>query len=140
MPVIFLLSGLYHEFGLLPAYRHLTPSGFLSPTRTPLTSFSDHIFTPFFAAQAIPFVLELGYKKVTGRKVGGWAGWAWCWVWLFGTGRWVARACRDSGVEAIVAGWVREAWAEGGWQGGVVDGVVQAVQEGTRGAMKAIGW
>lgn len=148
---IFLLSGLYHEFGLFPIFRYLSSSptyAFTHPgvTQHTLWDVRTHVFTGFFAAQAVPFLAERLWKKITGRRVGGGWGFVWCWCWLFGTGRWVSRACRDSGIEGVVAGWVREAWGEllrsqgaAGWIG-TVDGSIEGVQAGTRGVMKAVGW
>lgn len=63
-------SGLYHE---LPMYL--------------LNKGLDHRVTLFFAVQGVGMVLEEGWKRVTGRKVGGWWGRVWVWGFMVGFGQ-----------------------------------------------------
>ena len=86
-PLIFLLSGLIHEFGLLPLTPELAPS----------------LITLFFSSQLLGVALELGWKKVTGRRVEGWWGFVWVWVWFAWTGRWVVRGWADKGVVRLAS-------------------------------------
>ncbi|KAL7408887.1 hypothetical protein BDY24DRAFT_445351 [Mrakia frigida] len=107
-PFIFLLSALFHEWGLFATLPYL-PRPFCNSTR----DFRYiHTFSGFFALQIVPFMLERLFKKVTGgRRVGGLAGWVWCWSWLLGGGRWVVRGLRDSGVIGFGAFIVQQWWA-----------------------------
>ncbi|EGG03008.1 uncharacterized protein MELLADRAFT_109706 [Melampsora larici-populina 98AG31] len=62
----FLMSGLVHEFGLWYS-THLDRS-FRSTT--------------FFLAQGVGILLEEGFNRMTGRRVGGWPGWTFVLIWI----------------------------------------------------------
>lgn len=63
----FLASGLFHELGMYVVNRGL-----------------DHRVILFFALQGVGVLLERLYRKVTGRRVGGWTGRIWVWVLILG--------------------------------------------------------
>ncbi|KAL7413706.1 hypothetical protein BDY24DRAFT_414847 [Mrakia frigida] len=95
-PFIFFLSGLIHDLGLLPLTPDLAPS----------------LITLFFTAQLVGIAAEVGWKKLTGRRVEGWWGFVWVWVWFGWTGRWVLRGWADKGVVRLavqsVFFWLRD--------------------------------
>lgn len=78
----FFMSGLVHEFGLW---------------------FSTHLdwsfrTTTFFLAQGVGILLERGFTRMTGRRVGGWQGWTFFVVWLLFWLRPMIDACIEHGM------------------------------------------
>lgn len=67
--VVFLLSGLIHDFGAIPFRPSLHP----------------HI-TLFFLSQTLALLLERGISRAGLGKVGGWKGRVWVWAWVIATG------------------------------------------------------
>lgn len=61
LPIAFGLSGALHALGQLS----------MSPSPAPLQVFF------FFLFQSVGCLAEIIFKRVTGKKVGGWIGWAW---------------------------------------------------------------
>ncbi|KAH9929801.1 uncharacterized protein B0H18DRAFT_931061 [Fomitopsis serialis] len=78
----FLASGLYHELAF---------------------QLSDHRVVLFFVLQGVAILLENAYKRYTGRRVGGIAGWCWTAIWVVVLGQ----MCTD-------------AWAIGGLPGAIL--------------------
>lgn len=88
MPLIFILSAVYHSLGELS----MRPV----PDVIPLSG--------FFILSGVGCGLEVTFKKVTGRKVRGWAGRVWTWVFLLTTGRWACSSWLDSGLAGSTLG------------------------------------
>jgi hypothetical protein len=72
----FLASGLLHEFGLYVIGRGI-----------------DHRVTFFFTFQGVCVLLEVLWRRITGRKVRGWGGRLWTYAVVLGTGQ---AACKFS--------------------------------------------
>ena len=67
---VFLASGLYHEIGF-----HLGGASF------------DWRVVGFFVLQAAGILLEKAYTMYTGKRVGGWSGFAWMLLFVVGLGQ-----------------------------------------------------
>lgn len=52
----------------------------------------------FFLLSGLGCALELAWKRVTGRRVGGWAGRVWLYAWVLWTGRGATRAWMEAGM------------------------------------------
>ncbi|KAI0070015.1 hypothetical protein K474DRAFT_1713707 [Panus rudis PR-1116 ss-1] len=79
----FLASGLFHEFGTYLMGRGM-----------------DHRVTMFFVIQGVAVVLEWTFKKVTGKRVGGFLGRIWTYFFILGLGQ----MCIDAWFERGLAG------------------------------------
>ena len=80
---VFILSGVLHDWGIWGMGRG--------------TDFSR--LGGFFVLNGVGVVLELLWERLSGRKVGGWAGWAWAMVWMVSTGH------------LLIEGWLRRGLA-----------------------------
>lgn len=81
--MVFFLSGLIHDVGLLPLTKN--------------TIYPSYI-TAFFVLQAIPLALEKAWGKIVGKNVGGWAGRVWVWTWMIGSGARLVEGWAKAGV------------------------------------------
>lgn len=82
VPLVFIYSGLLHVFGELSMH----------PVPNPTT------LCAFFLLSGVGCALEVAFKAVTGRRVGGLPGRVWCWVYTFIIGRLAADAWLDAGI------------------------------------------
>ena len=80
--MVFVLSGLLHVLGELDSY----------PVPSPFDLWA------FFFLSGIGCGFELLFKKLTGRRVNGWAGRVWVWIYMMGTGQLATEAWVDAGV------------------------------------------
>lgn len=104
---VFLISGLLHSVGL---WAHGQGLEFLGTTG-------------FFVAMSIGTLLEGVWRQVTGKCVGGWAGWIWTMSWGFGWGIVIVQAWSQKGLIASL--FFPEAFRPGKL---FVDGVVHLLE------------
>ncbi|CED83776.1 hypothetical protein [Phaffia rhodozyma] len=83
--MIFLISGLIHDVGLLPLTKD--------------TIYPSYI-TGFFVLQAVPLVSERLFGEMTGKRVGGWSGRIWVWTWMILSGCRLVEGWSKCGVSA----------------------------------------
>jgi hypothetical protein len=85
--IVFFISGALHDLGLIPLTNSLAPS----------------LITFFFQIQFFGAGLESIWRQLTGKRVGGWAGFIWCFLWLGYTGRFVCRGWADKGIVTMAS-------------------------------------
>ncbi|ORY23420.1 hypothetical protein BCR39DRAFT_549199 [Naematelia encephala] len=84
LPLIFFLSGALHALGQIT----MDPV----PSILPLLA--------FFLASGVGCALEVAFKKVSGKRVGGWSGKVWVWTYMLVTARLACGSWFDSGLAA----------------------------------------
>lgn len=72
----FIASGLYHEVSLCMGGAPFDVRALV-----------------FFVAQAFGILVEKVFRRITGRRVGGWAGWLWGAIFLLGIGQLCSKLC-----------------------------------------------
>jgi hypothetical protein len=80
--LVFILSAVYHSLGELS----MNPVPAIGP------------LSVFFLLSGVGCGLELSFKRLTGRRVHGWAGRIWTLVFLMSTARWACSSWLDSGL------------------------------------------